>query len=74
VVNLNQLVPAGVAIALAVAFASLAAFHLTSSYSRRDRGLRFRTVCSIFLLVLVWVVVVAVTFFFLYYPESVWRT
>ena len=62
-----------VAIVLAVGFASIAALHLARSYAQRDRGLRFGAVTSIVLLSLVWLAIVGVTFYFLYYPESVWR-
>jgi drug/metabolite transporter (DMT)-like permease len=64
----------GVALALATGFASVAAILFARSYLKRDRPLRLGGLGTFVLLVVGWLVIFVVTFYFLYYPESAWRT
>jgi hypothetical protein len=62
-----------VALALAFTMASVAAWHLWRSYLARDPSIRMGRAGTFVLCAVAWAVVGATAFFFLYYPESVWR-
>jgi hypothetical protein len=58
---------------LAIAMASTCVLLLARNYMRRDRALRFGGLATSAILIAIWLLLFGVAFFFLYYPESVWR-
>jgi drug/metabolite transporter (DMT)-like permease len=61
------------AMALAFVLASTCVLLLARSYMRRERALRFGGLATTAILIPSWLALFGASFFFLYYPESVWR-
>jgi hypothetical protein len=62
----------GTAIAAAIVWATVSAVLAAERYDSKERGFRFGVVGSSVMMLALWVVVFAVSFFFFYFPASIW--